>query len=221
MDKQYRYTLRKTTLGLASVAIAAFLAGQAPTVLGAEEAEHVVNETVLSPEETAPPLEEANHSDTLSLEKEGASNAEITPMSETSELLEDENTPSDTVGEGPNYAQDEANIEDFSADERYRSTQLEQGNGPNFLSDAPELDYKDGYRYKTLEPAATSPDKRKWGFEIEFDKEKGQRTYTGFYFTNSGLLAGVLDVGNVPAKSPESGGLGESFKTPNYKAETE
>ena len=37
MDKQYRYTLRKTTLGLASVAIAAFLAGQAPTALAAED----------------------------------------------------------------------------------------------------------------------------------------------------------------------------------------
>ncbi|EKB57708.1 YSIRK-type signal peptide-containing protein [Falseniella ignava] len=36
MDKQYRYTLRKTTLGLASVAIAAFLAGQAPTASASE-----------------------------------------------------------------------------------------------------------------------------------------------------------------------------------------
>ncbi|MGY0837484.1 YSIRK-type signal peptide-containing protein, partial [Aerococcus urinaeequi] len=36
MDKQYRYALRKTTLGLASVAIAAFIAGQTPTVYAAE-----------------------------------------------------------------------------------------------------------------------------------------------------------------------------------------
>nr|WP_068129509.1 G5 domain-containing protein [Nosocomiicoccus ampullae] len=236
MNKHYRYTLRKTTLGLGSVAIAMFLAGQADTAKAAEEDQAAIAESVPSDGDETP---EATEYD--------AAEDDVEVVEETSELAEQPIIEEDTIDETniedaeleiseepqfvtfaataaanePNYAQDEANIEDFSADERYRSTQLEQGNGPNFLSDAPELDYKDGYRYKTLEPAATSPDKRKWGFEIEFDKEKGQRTYTGFYFTNSGLLAGVLDVGNVPAKSPESGGLGESFKTPNYKAETE
>ncbi|EKB57709.1 G5 domain-containing protein, partial [Falseniella ignava] len=83
------------------------------------------------------------------------------------------------------------------------------------------MDYKDGFRYSTQEPSATSPDKKKWGFEIEIDKEKGQRTYTDFAFTNSGLLGGVLATGNIPAKSPEDGALGDDFKTPNYKASTE
>ena len=114
-----------------------------------------------------------------------------------------------------NYADDEKNVGN------YRDTQLEQGKGPAFESNEPSMDMKDGFRYNTLEPSATSPDKKKWGIEIEIDKEKGQRTYTDFSFTNSGLMGGVLGHGNVPAKSPEDGKLSEGFKDPNYKAASE
>ena len=114
-----------------------------------------------------------------------------------------------------NYADDEKNVGN------YRETQLEQGNGPAFESNEPSMDMKDGFRYNTLEPGTESPDKKKWGLEIEIDKEKGQRTYTDFGFTNSGLMGGVLGTGNVPAKSPEDGALTDGFKTPNYKASTE
>ena len=122
-----------------------------------------------------------------------------------------------------NYAKEEAKIQDFSKDERYRSTQMEQGNGPvgSYKPTDKEDKFVDGYRYKTLEPGVTSPDKTKWGYEIEFNKEKGQRTYTDFAFTNSGLLGGVLSTGNIPAKSPDDVALGDSFKKPNYKATTE
>lgn len=120
-------------------------------------------------------------------------------------------------------AGDEALIKDFDNNERYRSTQMEQGAGPTASFDNldKENEFVDGYRYKTLEPSPTSPDKTKWGFEIEIDKEKGRRTYTDFAFTNSGLMGGVLSTGNIPAKSPDDGSLGDSFKTPNYKATTE
>ena len=122
----------------------------------------------------------------------------------------------------PNYSDDEKKIKDFSAEERYRSTQMEQGNGPLNDSTDPSMDFKDGFRYNTLEPGADSSDKKKWGVEIEFDKEKGQRTYTDFTFTNSGLLGGFLNTGNVPAneigdKLSDNG----DFKDPNYKANTE
>ena len=53
MDKQYRYTLRKTTLGLASVAIAAFLAGQVPAVYAAD------GESIAIVEGTLPPVDKA------------------------------------------------------------------------------------------------------------------------------------------------------------------
>ncbi|MDU5442794.1 MAG: G5 domain-containing protein [Finegoldia magna] len=123
----------------------------------------------------------------------------------------------------PNYGEDEAKIKNFDENEHYRSTQMEQGAGPTASFDNldKENEFVDGYRYKTLEPSPTSPDKAKWGFEIEIDKEKGQRTYTDFAFTNSGLMGAYLDKGSVPAKSPEDGAIGDSFKTPNYKATTE
>ena len=123
----------------------------------------------------------------------------------------------------PNYSEDEKKVGD------YRESQMEPGQvdengdlvsgGPTHNeSNKPEMDFKDGVRYKTLEPGADSPDKKKFGIEIEIDKEKGQRTYTEIGFTNSGNLGGVLDAGSTPAND-EGKKLAEGFKDPNYKAE--
>lgn len=124
----------------------------------------------------------------------------------------------------PNYAEDEAKIKDFNGSERYRSTQLEQGNGPAFSISAPSMDFLDGFRYQTLEPSATSDDKTLWGFEIEFDKEQGQRTFTDFYFTNTAgfgrptlLEAGKIPANDVGNKLSDKGG----FHDPTYKAKAE
>ncbi len=119
----------------------------------------------------------------------------------------------------PNYADDEKNIKDYSKEERYRSTQMEQGNGTaaDYIPPDEMDNFIDGYRYHSSEPSATSEDKTQWGIEIEIDKEKGQRTYTDFYFTNSGNLSGVLDNGNVSAnEAGEKIAGGE--ENPNYKA---
>ncbi|MCT1797027.1 G5 domain-containing protein [Helcococcus kunzii] len=116
----------------------------------------------------------------------------------------------------PNYAEDEKNVGE------YRDTQLTRGEGPTFSTSDPSMDFKDGFRYQTLEPSATSPDKTKWGIEFEFDKDQGQRTYTDFVFTNSGNMATYLNTGNIPSndvgvKIAEKG----DFKEANYKAESE
>ena len=117
----------------------------------------------------------------------------------------------------PNYAEDEKNV-GF-----YKETQLERGNGPAFsIPNQPSMDYLDGFRYTTLEPSATSKSKTLWGIEMEFDREQGQRTYTNFGFTNSGLMGGYLDTGVISAndvgvKVAED----EGFKEANYKAESE
>ena len=126
----------------------------------------------------------------------------------------------------PNYAEDEKIIKDYGS-ERYRSSQLDPGvvdesgdiisGGPYYGSNAPSMEFKDGFRYNTLEPSATSPDKTKWGFEIEFDKENGQRTYTDFSFTNSGNLGSLLDTGEISANAVGKA-LAESFNEPNYQA---
>lgn len=124
----------------------------------------------------------------------------------------------------PNYAEDEEKIKNFSGSERYRSTQMEQGNGPAFSISGPEMDFIDGFRYNTLEPSASSPDQTLWGLEFEFDKEKGQRTYTDFYFTNTGgfgrptlLEAGKISANDVGDKLSDKG----DFKDPTYKAKAE
>ena len=132
----------------------------------------------------------------------------------------DQNTPSE-----PNYSEDEKKVGN------YRESQMEPGQvdengdlvsgGPTHTEpNSPDMDFKDGARYKTLEPGGDSPDKKKFGIEIEIDKEKGQRTYTEIGFTNSGLLGGVLDNGSNPAND-EGKELADGFKDPNYKAEAD
>lgn len=117
----------------------------------------------------------------------------------------------------PNYAEDEKKVG------TYKETQLERGNGPAFsITNEASMDYKDGFRYSTLEPSLTSDSKTLWGFEIEFDRDQGQRTYTDFGFTNTGNMGAYLNPGNIPAndvgvKVAEKGG----FKEANYKAESE
>ena len=115
----------------------------------------------------------------------------------------------------PNYAEDEKNVG------TYKETQLERGNGPAVSYTHPEeLDrFIDGFRYKTLEPSATSADKTLWGFEIEFDRDEGQRTYTDFYFTNTGNLSALLNTGTITAE--DTGKIiHDSFKEVNYKSES-
>ncbi|WP_311480596.1 G5 domain-containing protein [uncultured Anaerococcus sp.] len=164
---------------------------------------------------------ESETADAKPLDGERSANNEGLQKSEE-KTPEAQQAPEETTTE-PNYAEDEAKIKDSDGKERYRSTQMEQGNGPSasFTPNDRENEFVDGYRYNTLEPGGDSPDKTLWGFEIEIDKEKGQRTYTDFGFTNSGNMGSYLDKGNIPAKSPDDGALGDSFKKPNYKASTE
>ena len=139
-------------------------------------------------------------------------------------------TPAETVVK--DYSIDEAKIKDFNNRERYRESDLppgredENGNiidGPIHSSNDPSMPTKDGFSYNTLEPSKANEgeDRTKWGIEFEFDKEKGQRTYTDFGFTNSGRLKGYLDDGSISAN-----GVGDNlsakdgFKDPTYKAET-
>ncbi len=256
MDKQYRYTLRKTTLGLASVAIAAFLAGQVPAVYAAdEESTAIVGETLPSAnkaeenpiepattanlEDAVDPATTANLEDSIepdassildhSGEEDVTERAKIittystTPNARSAESdgleLSEEPQPARQMAEAssePNYAEDEKKVGE------YRETQLTRGEGPTFKFTDPSMDFKDGFRYKTVEPSASSPDKTKWGIEFEFDKEKGQRTYTDFVFSNTGNMGTYLNTGNIPSndvgvKIAEKG----DFKEANYKAESE
>ncbi len=148
---------------------------------------------------------------------QAAENIETSPA----KAPEAQKAPEESPNE-PNYADDEKKIKDYSGEERYRSTEMPQGLGPNYTTIKPDSESRDGFSHKTLEPSETSGDKTQWGLEMEFDKEKAQRTYTDFGFTNTGNMAGVLDPGSVPAKE-EGENLSEKdkFKETTYKAESE
>nr|MDK7631117.1 G5 domain-containing protein [Globicatella sanguinis] len=283
MHKQYRYTLRKTTLGLASVAISAFLAGQAPTVDAAEAAEIINVEGTLpaieEPEATVPVSEvapetnsveevpaatpvaeatssEATEADTNNVSEEAstepvaeveltetnqetnevntkdaseeasteavtvarsaqaneenreANNAEETSQDEpATTMLERSATEvpaeSDTLDTSaevapsqqkpaattePNYAEDEKKIQDYSEKERYKQTELQPGNTNQKLDNNDEKVVKDGFKFQTSNPAADTPSKREYGYQITIDKKTGQRTYTKITVTDSGLI---------------------------------
>ena len=116
-----------------------------------------------------------------------------------------------------NYANDEKNVGN------YRDTDLTRGGGLSFSYNEPSLeDFEDGFRYKTLEPSGTSPDKTKWGIEFEFDKDQGQRTYTDFYFSNTGNLRDFLDTGSISANEVgENLSEENDFRDTTYKASSD
>ena len=86
------------------------------------------------------------------------------------------------------YSKDEEKIQDYSGKERYKTTDLQQGdtNQENLITD--EGTEKDGFKFNTKNPSADSPSKTEYGYEITIDKKTGQRTYTKVYVTDSGLV---------------------------------
>ena len=92
----------------------------------------------------------------------------------------------------PNYAEDEAKIKDYSNSERYRQTDLQPGDTNQEFYNTDEKKEKDGFKFELSNPSADSPSKTKWGFQIAIDKQKGQRTYTSVFVTDSGLVPASL-----------------------------
>ena len=86
------------------------------------------------------------------------------------------------------YSKNEEKIQDYSGKERYKTTDLQQGdtNQENLITD--EGTEKDGFKFNTKNPSADSPSKTEYGYEITIDKKTGQRTYTKVYVTDSGLV---------------------------------
>ena len=70
-----------------------------------------------------------------------------------------------------------------------------------------------GFTWHTYEPYIVNrhhdPNKTKWGVGIAFDNSGG-RTFAGWHFSNSGLMGGYLETGEVPALS-----AGQSYLTRN------
>ena len=136
----------------------------------------------------------------------------------------------------PNYSKEEKNIKDYSDSERYKETDLTPGSTIVGNVSTDEGNEKDGFKFKTLNPSASSPDKKAYGYEITIDKKTGQRTYTKVVVTDSGLVpvnAGdkpmmkegeklTPDSPEVTYKPDEDGNIsGRKQKLYNYEASEE
>ncbi|SCX06350.1 G5 domain-containing protein [Corynebacterium jeikeium] len=55
-----------------------------------------------------------------------------------------------------------------------------------------------GFSWNTLEPSASSPDKKAWGLSVSFDNSQ-DRTFADWSFTNSGNMGAYLDTAQIPA----------------------
>lgn len=93
-------------------------------------------------------------------------------------------------------AGDEALIKDYDGSNRYKETDLQPGDTNQSLVKTDEKVEKDGFKFDILNPSASSPDKKAYGYEIVIDKKTGQRTYTRIDVTDSGLIK--VDAGNKP-----------------------
>ncbi|WP_308606445.1 adhesin domain containing protein, partial [uncultured Corynebacterium sp.] len=72
-----------------------------------------------------------------------------------------------------------------------------------------------GFSWNTMEPSATSPDKKAWGLSVSFDNSK-DRTFADWHFTNTGNLGALLNTGEVPSME-----AGQTFldKSVTHKAD--
>lgn len=178
MEKNYRYAIRKTTLGVGSVAIAAFLAGQGQEVQAAEQPGHP---------ESALAVNAVNPADQAGFYAvEGAPVNTDQPTS--GEAASTSGLPADTVN-GPivpasvtnpdnvNYSEKEKNVG------HYRQSEL-ANNGIGY-STSEQAGKTEGVSHVVTNPSANSTDKREYGIDISIDRNDSERTYNFVGITDS------------------------------------
>ncbi|MDK6805446.1 G5 domain-containing protein [Aerococcus sp. UMB7834] len=211
MEKNYRYAIRKTTLGVGSVAIAAFLAGQVQAV---EAAENLDAAAITANQPAAPAADsEAAPTQPSSTGTEAPINEALNTAAPTAGANTTARDGVATTADGQvkttaanSVAADEAKVGD------YRNSDLaNNGISANFIAEEVGTT-KEGVTPTVLNPSPTSQDKRKFGIQIEIDRAKGERTYTGVYVTDNQRGAQVKP-GNGEIVKP---GQDADFKKVNY-----
>ena len=99
-----------------------------------------------------------------------------------------------------NYGKDEKKIKDYDESERYKQTDLQQGNVNQKLYKTDKNVEKDGFKVDFKNPSAESPSKTEWGYQITIDKKTGQRTYTRLTVTDGGRVP--AGTGEKPMMKP-------------------
>ncbi|MGX6485643.1 MAG: G5 domain-containing protein [Aerococcus sanguinicola] len=191
MEKNYRYAIRKTTLGVGSVAIAAFLAGQVQAVEAAEN----LDAAAITANQPAPPAADSEAAPT-----QPSSTGTEAPINEAL------NTAAPTAGANTTARDGVATTADgqvkttaansVAADEaqvgHYRDSDL-ANNGISKETLAEDIGKTvEGFTPEVLNPSTTSEDKKSFGIKIDIDRNVSERTYTGVYVTDN--------VNGTPAK---------------------
>lgn len=161
LNRKPRYGLRKLSIGLVSCALGYMTLYAPETVLAANEPSETPasqplpeDRSLVAPTET-PASQPVNGDGAL---------ATPTEVSEESK---------------GKLAEDEAKIANYSDKERYRTSEMEGGNGVvKNLTNEEKGEMKEGFKYNSQNPKTTDEDKKTYGIEVEVDKAKSKRTYT-------------------------------------------
>ncbi|WP_198435117.1 G5 domain-containing protein [Aerococcus urinae] len=175
MEKNYRYAIRKTTLGVGSVAIAAFLAGQGQEVQVAEQPAQPSSALAV---DAVNPADQAGY-----YAAEGAPVNTDQPAS--GDTAKTSGLPADTVNmpivpanaSNPDYSDNEKNID------HYRQSEM-ANNGIGY-STSEQAGKTEGVSHVVTNPSANSTDKREYGIDISIDRNDSERTYNHVSFTDS------------------------------------
>ncbi|WP_198434096.1 G5 domain-containing protein [Aerococcus urinae] len=175
MEKNYRYAIRKTTLGVGSVAIAAFLAGQGQEVQAAEQPAQPSSALAV---DAVNPADQAGY-----YAAEGAPVNTDQPAS--GDTAKTSGLPADTVNmpivpanaSNPDYSDNEKNID------HYRQSEM-ANNGIGY-STSEQAGKTEGVSHVVTNPSANSTDKREYGIDISIDRNDSERTYNHVSFTDS------------------------------------
>lgn len=206
MGKNYKYALRKTSLGLCSVVIAAVLAGHTPVVLAAEDANSQISIGEKQAHLSKDKKESNLSKDKIKLNNQAAymaaDNGPVIPGADRAAAGDSNEKPAapaptddqkysatqtDLQNKNDfNYGNNEKEIKDFSDDERYRKSDLEPGEKRIDLThhDSSTED-KDGFSFWILNPTTGTKDKKTYGIGVKFDPKK-ERTYAGVTVNSSG-----------------------------------
>lgn len=211
MEKNYRYAIRKTSLGVGSVAIGVFLAaGQLQTVQAAEATREIEpNSAVIQPSAS-----ETTASTTPSAEELGLDTNAGVPMNEALNTAEPAVNPREGVAKtadgtvrtekNDSLAADEANVD------HYRDSDLANNGVSAGFTTEDVGTTKEGVTATVVNPSPTSSDKKKFGIQIDIDREKSERTYTGVYVTDNKRGASVKgNAGQIvkPGEDPDFAGV--------------
>lgn len=175
MEKNYRYAIRKTTLGVASIAIAAFLAGQTqPSVVHADT---TAAETVLTTKPDGDvPQPVPDESETPKAVNYAGEGPEVNTDRATTTPNEENKKPAaeDPAKAGTGkYHDDEAKIQNASDKERYRTSELPQGEGVVKTLGADDFGTAvEGFQGDQVNPIATSTGEKRKEFAVEIKIDK-------------------------------------------------